>query len=324
MWQQPKPDRQQSSACVERPHPLQKARLDISWNAFVTAMCCESVWQYFWRDLTLKGPVKEWQRSRADVIRQETVTRAVVRPKYANCKGQIISTILTDVRARSARTGGRKKNHLNNGHRHKANCRHACMHPVSLDPRSDQHSGTEMPVVCVFTPSVSALGERRLMPDPTPCTSPNSHRLQCSTHPDRMQLFCRAVLVFSHSQRVLHSSCDDPSDCFVSHLAHTFIYHIRQTVRNHYRSLNPVDHVGKVVRSIFQHTSVGLQLTIDRHKHCRRDASWMPSRLSTVLAPSFCNVSQQLRQSVRHTLFNVTRGRSLPYRVSVRICDARS
>ena len=104
-----KPDRQQSSACVERPHPLQKARLDIAWNAFVTAMCCESVWQYFWRDLTLKGPVKEWQRSRADVIHQETVTRAIMRPMYANGQGQIISTILTDVRARSARTGGRKK-----------------------------------------------------------------------------------------------------------------------------------------------------------------------------------------------------------------------
>ena len=92
------------------------------------------------------------------------------------------------------------------------------------------------------------------------------------------------MLAFSHSQRVLHSSCDDPSDCFVSHLAHTFIYRIRQTGCHHYRCLNPVDRVGNVVRSTFQHTSVGLQLTIDRHKHCRSDASWMPSRLSTVLA----------------------------------------
>ena len=58
-------------------------------------MWCESVWQYFWRDSTLKGPEKEWQRPRADVIRLETVTRAVMRPKYANCQGQIINTIPT-------------------------------------------------------------------------------------------------------------------------------------------------------------------------------------------------------------------------------------
>ena len=141
------------------------------------------------------------------------------------------------------------------------------------------------------------------MPDSTPCTSPNSHRLQCSTHPDRMQLFCRAVLASAHSQRVLHSSGDDPSDCFVSHLAHTFIYRIGQTVCHHYRCLNPVDRVGKVVKSIFRHTSVGLKQTIDRHKHCRRDDSWMASRLSTVLAPSLYNVSQQQRPSVCHTLF---------------------
>ena len=51
---------------------------------------------------------------------------------------------------------------------------------------------------------------------------------------------------------------------------------MRQTVCHHYRCLNPVDRVGKVVKSIFQQTSVGLQ--------CRSDASWMPGRLSTVLA----------------------------------------
>ena len=76
---------------------------------------------------------------------------------------------------------------------------------------------------------------------------------------------------------MLHSSGDDPSDCFVSHLAHTFIYRIRQTVCHHYRCLYPVDRGGKVVKSIFPDMSVGLQ--------CRSDASWMPGRPSTVLAP---------------------------------------
>ena len=65
-------------------------------------MWCESVWQDFWRDLTLEGPVREWQRSRADVIRQETVTRAVMLPRYTNCQGQLFTTIPTDVCARSA------------------------------------------------------------------------------------------------------------------------------------------------------------------------------------------------------------------------------
>ena len=35
------------------------AQLKTSWNAFVIEMWCESVWPYFWRDLTLKGPVKK-------------------------------------------------------------------------------------------------------------------------------------------------------------------------------------------------------------------------------------------------------------------------
>ena len=143
------------------------------------------------------------------------------------------------------------------------------------------------------------------MTDPTPCTSPNSHRLQCSTHPDRMQLFCRAVLAISHSQRVFLLI---PVTVLYHTLHIRLSYRIRQTVCHHYRCLNPVDRVGKVVKSIFQHTSVGLQLTIDRHKHCLRDASWMPSRLSTVLAQG---------SSSRAPAFHLSRVRpSLP------ACDA--
>ena len=63
--------------CKKKP----PAKLKTSWNAFVIVMWCESVWQDCWRDTTLKGPVKEWQRSRADVMRQETITRAVMPPK---------------------------------------------------------------------------------------------------------------------------------------------------------------------------------------------------------------------------------------------------
>ena len=124
---------------------------------------CEPVWHYFWRDSTLKGPVKEWQRPRADVIRLETVTRAVMRPKYANCPGQIINTIATDVCARSARTGGRKKKHHNNGHRHKANCRHECIQSRRI--RAVTSTLERRCLLCLFTPTVSALDRRRLMVD---------------------------------------------------------------------------------------------------------------------------------------------------------------
>ena len=209
--------------------------------------------------------------------------------------------------AKPARWLLENKDYHNNGHRHKANCRHACIQSRWI--RAATSTLERRCLVCVFTSTVSALGERRLMPDPTPCTSPNSHELQSSTHPSRLQLFYRAVLAFTHSQRVLLLIP-------VIVLYHTLqvrlsTVSVRQSATT--TAVNQVDRVGKVVKSIFQHTSVGLQLPLDRHKHCRSDASSMPSRLSTVLAPSCCNVSQQLRQSVRHTLFNVTRGRSLPY-----------
>ena len=72
-------------------------------------MWCESVWQYFWRDSTLKGPVKEWQRPRADVIRLETVTRAVMRPKYTKTVRVKFLTQYQRLFERSLRTGCRKE-----------------------------------------------------------------------------------------------------------------------------------------------------------------------------------------------------------------------
>ena len=198
---------------------------------------CESVWQYFWRHLTLKGPVKEWQRSRADVIRQETVTRAVMRPKYANCKGQLINTIPTDVCTRSARALAVGKNYHKNGHCHKARIRATTS---TLERRC---------LVCVFTPTISDMHRKRLMFDGS--VGQRSVRETSDAYFQRrvphqtlmgfsvqlIQIGCNCsaelcLLSLIHSARFSGLEMI-PSNCSVSHLANWFIDHIRQTVCHH-------------------------------------------------------------------------------------------
>ena len=117
-----------------------------------------SVYKYFWRDLTLKGPVKEWQRSRADVIRQETSSHQstqTVRVKFLTQYQRMF--------VREARALAVGKNYHKNGHRHKANCRHECI--LSRRIRATGSTLERGCLLCVFTPTVSALDRSRLMVD---------------------------------------------------------------------------------------------------------------------------------------------------------------
>ena len=108
-------------------------------------------------------------------------------------------------------------------------------------------------VCCVFIPTISALHRKCLFRESMPCTSPNSHGLQCSTHRNRLQLFYDAVpaLSFTMIPAIV--------------LYHTWpvrdFHCLRQTVFPNYRCVHPVDRVGKVFKSTLQRTSVGLAAT---------------------------------------------------------------